>query len=427
MWSATPVIWTWMDWEVSYEKDGVVSVAPASGTLKSGESAVVTVSADTTAIDANLLSVANYSLYTSKIKFINKFNESDGGGTGGLTDFFHRLFDGSASRSVRLLIVPPSLAAPVMAQPRMAENTEGQTIPSVVNLSWSYPDPQTKNYVKGYVLYQTTPDPNDPDNLEAWHKAADITNPDKTAYQIAELLPDTTYHFSVMAYGSSVTPGTSEMVSVRTPGVSDFESVDADKPIGRISDISSSCTAGDTVSYTARGWDSGGLSELRFTVVNDDETEIYNKVWDVSGTSAAESHSFPTSGWSPGIHHYALWVKNAAGNSEQYTGFLEIADISESDDTTPPAASVSGTSGSYTAGDTVSCTLEGTDNEELSRLHFTVVNNAGSAEMHDMEWNVSGTSATESHSFPTSGWSPGVYHYLKVSRNFLFALQSVFK
>ena len=79
------------------------------------------------------------------------------------------------------------------------------------------------------------------------------------------------------------------------------------------------------------------------------------------------------------------------------------------DDTTNPTGSISGISGSYTVGDTVSYTVKGWDNSELSKLHFML--NDGSESMHDELWNVSGTSAEKSYSFQTSGWNFGTYYY----------------
>ncbi len=310
-----------MDWELSYEEDGVVSATPESGTLEKGESVIVTVSVNTGAIGTDITD------YTNEVEFINKFNKSSDEGWGASAiNSFTSLFDGSADRSIYVVMEPPSLVAPVMAQPQMAKNTAGKVIPSVVNLSWSYPDAQTRDYVEGYVLYQTTPDPDDPGSPDVWHEIASITDPDKTGYQAAKLLPESVYYFSVMAYASLANAATSEMVSVTTP-VPDLV-----KPVGRVIGMSSRYTAGNTVFCTVSGWHGGELSELGFTVLNDDAEEMHKETWNVSGSYVTESHSFPTSGWSPGTYDYTLRVKDGAGTVRDCTGFFELG---ESEAATP--------------------------------------------------------------------------------------------
>ncbi|MBF0524100.1 MAG: M23 family metallopeptidase [Deltaproteobacteria bacterium] len=84
--------------------------------------------------------------------------------------------------------------------------------------------------------------------------------------------------------------------------------------------------------------------------------------------------------------------------------------VIKSEDSTPPTGRVSGISSSYIKGNTVSYTVEGQDETNLAKLHFQVTDSSGSFK-HDQLWNVSGTSASYSNSFSTSGWSPGTYYY----------------
>ena len=105
------------------------------------------------------------------------------------------------------------LAAPVMETPRMARDSTGNMIPRIVELTWSYPEPSTLKYVKGYTIYMKK----DPQDTNSWQKAATITNPGATSRQIANLETDTTYYFQMTAYGDDIEASMSERVSIHTP------------------------------------------------------------------------------------------------------------------------------------------------------------------------------------------------------------------
>ncbi len=187
-----------MDWHAAYPEDGILSASPLSGTLAEGDTATVRVSVDTDRLGVGV--------YENEVKFINEYDESliPGG------------IDGSTSRSVMIVVTPPPLAAPVLSQPQMAKDANGEVIASKVNLSWNYPDAATLKYVEGYVLWKSR----NPDLSDAWSRVAVIGEPGVTSYQVANLLPDTTWYFGVNAYGTDVARGVSDYVSIKTPAVS---------------------------------------------------------------------------------------------------------------------------------------------------------------------------------------------------------------
>jgi hypothetical protein len=113
------------------------------------------------------------------------------------------------------------------------------------------------------------------------------------------------------------------------------EPKDTTNPTGRISGISSSYTAGNTVSYTVKGWDNKKLYRLSFGVTDRNDNTKHTKSWNVSGTSVEKSYSFSTSGWSAGTYYYALWVKDDAQNAREYSGSFTL---SEPRDTTNPTS-----------------------------------------------------------------------------------------
>lgn len=134
---------------------------------------------------------------------------------------------------------------------------------------------------------------------------------------------------------------------------------------------------------------------------------------------ASESSGFPGASWqtyssapsftlSAGNTTKTVWfkVKNNAGESSAVSDTIMLSEA----DTTLPTGKISGISSSYKAGATVSYTVSGSDNKNLSVLHFTVTDRYNTKK-HDKVWSVSGTSATKSASFSTSGWTAGTYYY----------------
>lgn len=83
------------------------------------------------------------------------------------------------------------------------------------------------------------------------------------------------------------------------------------------------------------------MSKLHFAVTNTNKITLPNtdKEWPVNGTSANESWSFSTSGWSTGTYYYALWVKDSAGNDKECKGSFYLVEVKPVDNssTKPPA------------------------------------------------------------------------------------------
>jgi len=80
-------------------------------------------------------------------------------------------------------------------------------------------------------------------------------------------------------------------------------------------------------------------------------------------------------------------------------------------DTNKPSGDVSDISSSYSVGDTISCTLTGEDDTDLSKLTFQIhVDNNPDPKDWD-EWNVSGTWTEKPYSVSTLGWDAGNYEY----------------
>jgi|GEM_PF-3209295 len=163
---------TEMDWDITYINDGVTTVTPASGKLAGLQFVPVTVSVNTAKL-ANFVGI-----YRNPLNFNNKFD------AGVIED----QPTGSTSRMITVTVTgTAALAAPVMAQPQMATTSTGSVIPTIVNLSWSYPDANTAGYVSGYVIYMTT----DPNNAAGWQRLYTTTTP-ITAVQVSNLQTNTT-------------------------------------------------------------------------------------------------------------------------------------------------------------------------------------------------------------------------------------------
>ncbi|OQX02326.1 MAG: hypothetical protein BWK80_58105 [Desulfobacteraceae bacterium IS3] len=177
---------TTMNWTASASADGITSVTPTSGSLAKGQSTTVTVSVNT----GNISSV---STYKNTVAFKNLYVDKN----------TSQANNGSANRNISVNVVP-KLAVPVMNTPQIATGSNGSPIPSIVNLSWSYPDAETLGYVGGYYIYK--------DGV----LIATLTKPD-SAYQVANLSPGVTYSFQVKAYGNNTIGDLSNIVSIKTP------------------------------------------------------------------------------------------------------------------------------------------------------------------------------------------------------------------
>jgi len=181
-----------MDWELYYYEDPATVVTPKSGTLGKGQSIPVSVSVDTAKL--------NIGEYHNKIQFRNKY---DAGSLSFQPDLLQE-------RMITITVTRPPLAAPVMNTPQSATTSSGSMIPTIVNLSWSYPDSATLGYVTGYEIYMTQ------DIAGTWQKLATVSGSIST-YQVPNLQPNTTYYFKADAFGDYVSGNISGAVSIKTP------------------------------------------------------------------------------------------------------------------------------------------------------------------------------------------------------------------
>jgi len=175
-----------MNWTATASADGITSVTPASGSLEKGQSTTVTVSVNT----GNISSV---SVYKNTVAFKNLYADKNTSAAN----------NGSADRNISVNVVP-KLAVPVMNTPVIATGSNGSPIPSIANLSWSYPDSATIGYVTGYYVYKDG------------SLIATLTKPD-SVYQVANLSQGVAYSFQVKAYGNNTVGNLSTAVSVTPP------------------------------------------------------------------------------------------------------------------------------------------------------------------------------------------------------------------
>lgn len=189
-----------LEWEIEFLDDEVTTISQLSGKLKEGEFDTITVSVNTDKLDVGI--------YQNVIKFINKYDP-------GLVS---SIPTGSTSRSIIIDVTPLPLAAPEMTA-EMDIDLDGEIIPTVVNLSWIYPNSQTFGYVDGYMIFQTTT----PNVDDSWILIRDVTSPNIYQHRVTNLYSNTTYYFRIIAYGSGVRTTKEAMeqyqISIKTPEI----------------------------------------------------------------------------------------------------------------------------------------------------------------------------------------------------------------
>jgi len=180
-----------MEWEITYPyRNGEITVLPSYGKLVEGQSVPVTVTVDTGKIN-------KIDTYKNSLKFENKYDFG----------LFSDQPNGSTERMVTITVTRPPLTAPVMSA-QLATTSTGSVIPTIAELTWSYPDSATLDYVKGYVIYMTQT------LIGTWQKVATV-NSDTNTYQVPNLQPNIAYYFKAAAF-SDVIGNMSEPVSVTT-------------------------------------------------------------------------------------------------------------------------------------------------------------------------------------------------------------------
>ena len=231
-----------------------------------------------------------------------------------------------------------------------------------------------------------------------------VGSPTAASYTDTGLSNGTSYSYTVSAVNSAGESAVSSAVSA-TPVAPDTSA-----PTGSISGVASSYTVGDGVSFSVSGADNKVLQGLSFVVKNSGSTVVHLQDWVVSGTSASQTGTFGTSTLAAGTYTCTLTITDANSNTGTVTASFTL-NAGVAADTTAPTGTISGISATYTNGDTVSYTVTGADAVGLYRLHLTVLTSDGQTVKHDMVWDVSGTTASQTGSFSTTGWSSGTYNY----------------
>ncbi len=170
------------------------------------------------------------------------------------------------------------------------------------------------------------------------------------------------------------------------------------KPAATLSRINDSYTEGDTVNLTATAKDDRCVTKLAFRIENSSVSES----WDVRGQSVSQDYAFSTAGWTPGDYTYDLKAEDESGNLAEYSGTFVVK---AKPDTTRPEGKITGIADSYTLGDMISYTVQGSDNKSLKKMSFSIKENSSAAKA----WNANGPSAKYSSSFPTKDWKSGNY------------------
>ncbi len=180
--------------------------------------------------------------------------------------------------------------------------------------------------------------------------------------------------------------------------VSFFKPEDGLKPAATLSRIADSYTEGDTVNLTVTAKDDKCVTKLAFRIENSSVSES----WDVRGQSVSQDCAFSTAGWMPGTYTYGLKAQDESGNSGEYSGTFVVK---AKPDIRKPEGKIIGIGNSYTQGDVISYTIQGSDNKSLKKMSFSVKENPSAAKA----WNAGGLSSSYTSSFPTKDWKPGTY------------------
>ncbi|MBI9087566.1 MAG: SUMF1/EgtB/PvdO family nonheme iron enzyme, partial [Desulfobacterales bacterium] len=186
-----------LDWKVeSLIPDGRITFdnqASLSGQLDQGQTRSLAARVNTAGMSAGE--------YRNKVVFTNLYD-------GGLLD----QADGTRSLSVLVTVTPPALAAPVLTG---ATRAQGGTLPTQVDLAWTWQDAQNAGSLRGFKVYRTTT----PENEYSWLLITTLANPSARTYRVTGLSTETTYHFAVQAYADNNTSVFSNTRSVTTGSI----------------------------------------------------------------------------------------------------------------------------------------------------------------------------------------------------------------
>jgi len=178
-----------------------------------------------------------------------------------------------------------------------------------------------------------------------------------------------------------------------------LEGLDKTAPVGKIVGIFQDYHLGDSINFSIEASDDRALQDVEFTI----ENGLVKQIWHTNNRSSRQQSSFSTTGWQTGTYEYALKVADSSGNISIGKSNFILGEI----DKIPPALSYKEIAKSYTVGDTISYSLEATDNKDLDKITFAV-----SSSTVQETWVASGTHYKLHASFSTVNWQPGNYTYL---------------
>jgi len=158
-----------LDWEIEDPDVPYISFTQTEGKLGENQNTIVTLSIDTQNLPIGI--------YHKWIKFVNKTSQSK---------FMPDILTGSTYIIVNIMVMQPELQAPVISEVSLHS-------PTIAKLNWEYPHDDSREYVKGYYIFQST-------DQEDWKVVSIIPHPDQTTQLISDLAQNTAYFFSVAAY-----------------------------------------------------------------------------------------------------------------------------------------------------------------------------------------------------------------------------------
>ena len=217
----------------------------------------------------------------------------------------------------------------------------------------------------------------------------------------------------------------SEKTTTKTSmlSVTVLKAVDTEKPKGSISpSIGTSYTQGDQISVRWSASDNMQLAKVSFNVTTGGNTapilSLSTSVtsgWTDNGKTGSGVHYVDTSKLL-GTYYYALWVKDATGNEQSYTGSFVVK---EKPDTTKPTGQLTTSiKSSYVKGERVTVGWSASDDKQLAKVSFNVA--AAGSNTPDSRvsmtpvttgWKNNGTLGAGSYQMDTGLLTAGTYYY----------------
>ncbi len=201
-----------------------------------------------------------------------------------------------------------------------------------------------------------------------------------------------------------------------------LKAVDTEKPKGSISPpISTSYTQGDQITVKWSATDNMQLAKVSFNVATGNTTPIpslstsVTSGWTDNGKKGSGVHYIDTSKLS-GTYYYALWVRDATGNKQSYTGSFVVK---EKPDTIKPTGQLTTSiKSSYVKGERVTIGWSASDNKQLAKVSFNIApagSNTPDSRVSMIPvttgWKNNGTLGAGNYQLNTSLLTAGTYYY----------------